>query len=213
MTIFSTRRLLAAVLLGVVLALAACGDDADGDADAGSAEAPDVQSDPEPSAEADTSDPGGDGGDEPATSSGDAGALVTILPVGEELAFPEELVCVAIQGALSATFTDGAGLEMSIDLPVEDWESSTTVDWSPPSLSVRDERDELNLRTFESGPDIGLAAGVDTSDVLITDFTIEGTRATGGGRMIDTFAVTAANAGGTELPTSVAFAFAVECAS
>ena len=80
MTILSTRRLLAAVLLGVALVLAACGDDSDG-----STGATDGASNPDPSGDAVSADPGGDGDVGPATSSGDAGALVTLLPVGEEL--------------------------------------------------------------------------------------------------------------------------------
>ncbi|MDW3219115.1 MAG: hypothetical protein R8F63_10945 [Acidimicrobiales bacterium] len=207
MTIPSTRRLLA-LFLGLMLVLAACGDDGDDGRTA------DPADDPEPVETDDSGDDGTDDGadDGPSAPSGDAGALVTIFPVGEELTFPQELVCVALQGALSATFTDGAGLEMSIDLPVEDWESSTTVDWAPPSMTVRDERDELNWRIFESGPDIGLAADVDASTAVINDFSIDGRRATGSGQMIDTFAVTTAAAGGTEMPTPVPFAFAVECA-
>lgn len=203
MNVPSKRFLCAVVLLGLGFVLAACGDDDDAGGSAGPA---DGQSDAGPTDDGDVATDDG-----PSAPSGDAGALVTIFPVGEELTFPQELVCVAIQGALSATFTDGAGLEMSIDLPVEDWESSTTVDWPPPSLTVRDERDELNWRIFESGPDIGLAADVDASTAVINDFSIDGMRATGSGQMIDTFAVTAAAAGGTEMPTPVPFAFTVEC--
>lgn len=186
---------LVALLLATVMIAAACGDDGEsgetGPVDTGA------------------TTPAGDGTAAPAASgSGDGGATVT-FGTGEEFEFDQELVCIGLGGALSGTFRNDEGVEVSIDVPPEDWETSTTGDWEAPSLTLRDERDEMNWRIFEAGPEVA-AVYAGAENALITDFSVDGSRASGGGMAIDTFAIALANAGG-ESPQPVPIVFSFEC--
>lgn len=211
-----TVHLLRAIALAAVLVLvaAACGDDGDatdagssGDAtgtDTGSSDGGDADGsgDPDP---ADSSD--GDGG-----PSLDAGTASVTLGTGEQFDFDQELICIGMGGAMSGTFLNSEGVEVSIDVPPEDWETSATGDWDPPSLTLRDERDPQDWRIFEAGPDLAATyadAGGDRA--VITDWSTDGGRVTGNGFALDTYGVLQAGTEGTELPQPVPVFFAFEC--
>lgn len=200
------RRLarFAVLALAVVLIAVGCGDAGDTDTTAPD----DAGSDGGGVATDETTAPGDAGDTGAPTGSGDGGATMSVGI--ESFDFDEELVCVAIGGAVSGTFRNEEGVEVSIDVPPEDWESDTTSDWEPPSLTLRDERDEINWRIFESAADLAEtypeAAGAE-----ITNFSVDGSHATGNGMAIDTFAITRAAAEGAEAPQLVPVTFGFEC--
>lgn len=190
-TKFELRRpRLVVLLLAIVVIGAACGDDGSGGATA-------VDTDTDTGSE--PSEPGGSG-------SGSATLTIGI----EQFDFDQEMICIALGGAVSGTFRNDEGVEVNIDVPPEDWETSTTGDWEAPSLTLRDERDEMNWRIFEAGPEIATTYGDTAEGAVITDFSVDGSHATGNGMAIDTFAVTRANAGG-EAPSPVPVTFGFEC--
>ena len=199
------RSCLVALLLTIVVLAAACGDD--GDSGAATPSGADVTTPSDDDGGA--SSGGGETAPDPG-GSGDGGALVTLV-TGEEFEFDQELVCIGLGGALSGTFRNAEGVEVSIDVPPEDWETSTTGDWDPPSLTLRDERDELNWRIFEAGPDVATTYGPAAEGAVITDFSVEGSRATGNGMAVDTFAISRAGADGSEPPSLVPIIFSFEC--
>lgn len=190
------------LLLAIVLIAAACGDDDSG----GTTPVGD-----------DGSQPAGDGGGEtPADGtaapdpSGSGSGSATLTIGIEQFDFDQELVCIALGGAVSGTFGNDEGVEVTIDVPPEDWETSTTGDWEAPSLTLRDERDEMNWRIFEAGPELATIYGDTAEGAVITNFSVDGSHATGNGMAIDTFAITRANAGG-EAPSPVPVTFGFEC--
>lgn len=186
------------LLLAIVMIAAACGDDDPG----GATPVGDDGSQP-------AGDDDGDEPPEPPSGSGDGGATVTIGI--EQFDFEQEIVCIALGGAVSGSFSNGEGVEISIDVPPEDWETSTTGDWDPPSLTLRDERDEMNWRIFEAGPELATTYGADAEDAVITNFSVDGSRATGNGMAIDTFAFTRSGVDGAEAPQPVPVTFGFEC--
>ena len=198
----STRRFLVAALAAFVFA-AGCGDDGDAAGD----DAPAIDDGGGDDAASDA-----DGGQSDGTSSSDGAGTATATIGGEQFDFDQELVCIALGGAVSGSFSDGEGVELSIDVPPEDWETSTTGDWEAPTLTLRDERDEENWRIFESGPSLeGLFPGTRVDEARITDFSVDGDHATGNGLVIDTWGITLAGVEGTPVPEPVPVTFGFEC--
>ena len=202
-----TSRRPVVCLLAFGLLAASCGDDTDstepigGTADAAAGD--DAPAADDGNAPSETGDDTADGG---------TGTAVVTLATGEAFEFDQELVCIALGGAVSGSFRNDEGVEVSIDVPPEDWETSTTGDWEGPSLTLRDERDEMNWRIFEAGPSLaGLYLSTEVDKARITAFSVDGAHATGNGFVIDTFGVTRAGAEGSEPPTAVPVTFGFEC--
>ncbi|MEQ8840395.1 MAG: hypothetical protein RIB98_05410 [Acidimicrobiales bacterium] len=193
-----------ALALVLALTVAACGDD--GDTTTASDDGTTVPAGDDSTGGGDGAD-GGDDSSEPTTGTGSA----TLTIAGrEQFNFEEELVCIALGGAVSGTFRNDEGVEVSIDVPPEDWETSTTGDWEAPSLTLRDERDEMNWRIFEAGPEIATTYP-GAEGAVITNFSVDGSHATGNGMAIDTFAFSRATADGGEAPQPVPVTFGFEC--
>lgn len=190
MTTRSRRPVLQNLVVATAIALvgASCGDDG-GAIDTGA-----------PGSETSAPNPAGD----------DGSATVSIGI--ESFDFDQELVCIALGGAVSGSFRNDEGLEVSIDVPPEDWETSTTGDWNPPSLTLRDERDELNWRIFEANVELGeLHPGTRAGEAVITDFAVDGAHSTGNGMAIDTWAIALASAEGNAVPEPVPLTFGFDC--
>lgn len=185
--------------LAVVALLLAAGCGGDDDADGG-ADQPG-----EGGTETGDEEPGTD-----AAATGPAGAVVIID--GERYEANQELVCISLGGALSAQFQSGDGVTIGVDLPPEDWETSTTGDWDAPSLRVDDERDENMMRQYESGPDLG--AGADEpayAGVVVDSFRVDGRTASGSATVVDVFGVLLARGSGGPLPDPLPATFELTC--
>ena len=178
----STRSLLSAIAVAATLSfLAACGGDDDTAGD--DAVTADDDSSTEEAAGADdgggdTGGSDGDGGD----AGGSGGAVGATVTVGDTTyTATEELVCVQLGGALAAQFVDrDAGIDISIDLPPEDWESDTSEDWDPPAVRV-DVGDEAQ---FESGNQLGIVGMPETA---VSTYTIDGRTGSGEAEFVDMF--------------------------
>lgn len=196
------HRLLVPILVPIVAVAAACGGDdddaadvgddgtpeaapADDAADAGDSNDADGAGD---ATDADAADDDADAADDDADAAdaaGPVGARATIA--GETYEATQEVVCITMGGALSAQFTNDDGtVTISVDVPPLDWESDTQSDWSPPSVRVDDERDEMAYRQWESGGEV--VAGMEGApDASVTSFDVDGNVASGEATFVDVF--------------------------
>lgn len=184
------HRLLAPILI-VSVAAACGGDDATPEeateATTGApsdADAPADEDAPAGSADEDVTDDDDVPGE---VAAGPVGATATIG--GETYDATQEVVCVMMGGALSAQFTNDDGtVTISVDVPPLDWESDTQSDWSPPSVRVDDERDEMAYRQWESGSDtLEMMEGAPAA--AVSSFDVDGNRASGEASFVDIFEV------------------------
>ena len=176
----STRSLLSAIaVVATVSFLAACGDD---DTAGDDAVTTDDDSSTEEAAGADDGGGDTDDGDDGGADDGSGGAVGATVTVGDTTyTATEELVCVQLGGALAAQFVDrDAGIDISIDLPPEDWESDTSEDWDPPAVRV-DVGDEAQ---FESGNQLGIVGMPETA---VSSFTVDGRTGSGEAEFVDMF--------------------------
>jgi len=119
------------------------------------------------------------GGESPMAS----GATVTVGD--EEFSLESETVCVTMGGAIGAQFDSADGLvTFNVDLPPESWDG-TTDDWSPASVRLDDERDDMDYRSWRAGDDVLSAMDGVPPEVTVTAFSIDGSTATGTATVVD----------------------------
>ena len=111
-----------------------------------------------------------------------------------------------VGGAGSAA--DGSDIQLSIEVPPEDWESRRD-DYGPPQIRVDD---EVNNRDWRAGGDIvEQDARLSEADSRVTDFTNNGTSASGTAMFIDYTAFNVALASGRDAPEPVPGTFEIDC--
>jgi len=189
----SVRRL-AVIAVAAAALFAACGDD-------------DTTGEPATGAPATTSGesaPATDAVDPTTTApapSGRAGAAVAIG--GEEYALEQQVVCVAMGGAIGAQFRNADGtLTFHVDLPPPGWESSGD-GWEPPSVRFDDEREDAYLQWEAGGEVLAGMTGV-PDGVAVTEYSIDGRAASGSATVVDLTSVMVGEPATAELTFEVA---------
>lgn len=150
---------------------------------------------------------------DPASDQDVAGAQRAIVTIGdEEFSSDQVVVCISLGGSVGGTFKSEAGdVEISIDVPPEDWETSSD-GWQAPSVRVRDERDPQNERGWEAGGEtVSAFTGVPEGGSQVDSFSVDGSSASGTATFIDLNAVLIATAGGTDPPQPVTGTFEISC--
>lgn len=212
------------LLVGLACALAACGGGGDDDgAEAGSSlpaqeaiEATDG-TEPEQSNSDGSAEPDTESDTEPAAESS-IGAGKAVVTIGDET-YEADLsgdltVCVSMGGAIAASGPiDGIdGGRIKIDLPPEDYETSSDDGWEPPSVRV-------DLGEDDDGVPIGWAAAPDVAELnpdfagssQVDSFSVDDASASGTATFIDDFQILLFNGGQVEEPQPVQGSFQVSC--
>jgi hypothetical protein len=219
-----TRPWLVALLvwLSVTLVLAGCGgsdDEASVAAtdDTAQSDAPTDDAVDEPAVEESSGDDTSEDTAEPApaASGGEQMLVVTIGDTTYEADLSADLtVCISMGGAVGATgpIPGVDGGNVSIDIPPEDYETSTDDGWEPPSVRVDLGEDENGVPVdFRAGGEV-VATFPDLAGMSQVDsFSVDGTSASGTATFIDFFQVQLAQGGSVDQPQSVQGTFAVSC--
>lgn len=193
-------RMRTAIAATVVLTLtaAACGDD-DEAADTTSADQASTTdgttapgSDETDTGDTDDTDTGSDDTDTGDTGTGDAGAdaptagTAVVTVDGETYTLDQEIVCIALGGAVGASFTTAAGdVSFDVDLPPPDWESRPAEEeWSAPSVRLDDDRADAFL-SWRAGGEVVDALPDVPAEVEVTSYTIDGASGTGTATVVE----------------------------
>jgi hypothetical protein len=130
-------------------------------------------------------------GDTPAPASdGAPGEDVAVVSVGDtRYEFDVSTLCLSAFGTLGAAgrASDGSDVDLSLDLPPENWQTRSDSDWKPPSVWVNDDANNLDWR---AGGEVVTSFGVDENLSRVTSFDIDGSRASGTAVFIDFSKVT-----------------------
>jgi hypothetical protein len=205
------RGILIAGVLGLLVATS-CGSDDDGDEatdvgadattiaedaeDAGDDATTDDETVADDEAEAgaegdETGDGGGDdggGGDGGGGDDGDgaaAGSAVVTVD-GETYTFDQEVVCIALGGAVGGSFFSTADdISFDVDLPPTDWETRPADEgWGAPSVRLDDERDDLYVSWRAGGEVVENSPGV-PPEVEVTSYEIDGASGSGEATVVE----------------------------
>ncbi len=152
------------------------------------------------------------GGDSEEPDSGGTGEKRAVVVIGDErFEFDMSSACVSIGGAVGGTgFTADGSVRVEIDIPPEDWETSSD-GWGAPSIRVRDERDESVERDWEAGGS-NIANYEELRDIVRVDsFSTTGVQASGTATFIDLQAYMVAGGSGDSLPEPVTGTFDINC--
>jgi len=171
-------------LMAFVLACGGGDDDADGNP-GGAAQQPSPTISSIDSAPTGAGTPAGK--DAPAAASdGAPGDDTAVVIVGDtRYEFDVSSLCLSAFSAFGAAgkATDGSDVDLSLDLPPEDWQTrSDSADWEPPSVWVNGDANNLDWR---AGGEVVTSFGVDENLSQVTSFDIDGSRASGSAIFID----------------------------
>jgi hypothetical protein len=136
-----------------------------------------------------------------------------VVTIGEEqFSSDQSVVCISLGGAVGGTFFNDAGdIEITIDVPPEDWQSSPD-DWQPPSVQVDDARDPQNERQWEAREQNATELTfVPEGASQVDSFSVSGSSASGSATFIDVDAAFVALAEGTDPPEPVTGTFEISC--
>lgn len=141
-----------------------------------------------------------DGADDSASIS--AGAVVTVGD--EQFVFDQEVVCVALGGAVGASFLSTSDdTSFDVDLPPQDWEDrSADEGWEAPSVRLDDDRVDVPV-SWRAGGDV-LAGMTDVpTEVEVTSFVVGDGTGSGTAVVVDVNSVML----GAPVVTDMAFEF------
>jgi hypothetical protein len=214
------RRGVVILLVCLALTAAACGGDDEGSIDEQSTSAPETTDAGAAGGEPATDAPEGDGedsSDDGTTPPGDSGPSRATVTVGGET-YEADLsgslaVCISMGGAVGGSGPiDGIdGGSIDIDIPPEDYETSTT-EWEPPSIRVDLGEDENGVPIdWRAGGDLVLDDPTLVGKSQVDSFEVEGSSAIGTATFIDVFQVQLFAVGQVEEPQPVQGSFAIAC--
>ena len=211
------------LLVGLGFALVACGGGSDDGAEAEPLPTAEQAEDAAGGTETETGTEGSDSdastaqAAEPAAESS-VGAGKAVVTVGDQT-YEADLtgsltVCISMGGALAASGPiDGIdGGRIDIDIPPEDYETSSDDGWEPPSVQV-------DLGEDDNGVPIGWTAGPVVAEFYpdfagvsqVDSFSVDGASASGTATFIDDFQIMLFNGGQAEEPQPVQGSFEVSC--
>lgn len=212
------------IVSGLALVLVGCGGSDDGDSvastDTSQSDASTDDSGAEPAPEESSGDDTADDTEDavepaPEVSSGEQMLVVTIGDTTYEADLSSDFtVCISMGGAIGAAgpIPEIDGGSIDVDIPPEDYETSTDQGWEPPSIRV-------DLGEDENGVPIGWRAGPEVTDLFpdyagksqVDSFSIDGASASGTATFIDDFQILLFQQGQVEEPQPVQGTFAVSC--
>lgn len=171
---------LLALILATAMLFAACSDDDD---DGDDAIVPTTAADDSGDGNGDDgNDDNGDDGGEADSPSGDGpGEERAIVTIGDEtFEFELSTVCLTMGGAIAGSGRNADGdVDVSIDIPPEDWETSSDDGWEPPSIRVDDDRDPQDERSWRAGGEVVAGMQGIEGRSQVDSFSTDGSRSTG----------------------------------
>jgi hypothetical protein len=208
-------------VLGMALVLAGCGGGDDGasvaSTDTSPSDAPTDDAEAEPAAEESSGDDTTEDAAEPApeASSGGQMLVVTIGDTTYEADLSTDFtVCISMGGAVGAAGPipgiDGGSI--NVDIPPEDYETSTDQGWEPPSVRVDLGEDENGVPvSWRASPEVAEFWPEFAGTSQVDSFTVDGASASGTATFIDDFGIQLFLAGQGDEPQPVQGTFAVSC--
>ncbi|MEM9464610.1 MAG: hypothetical protein AAGA90_04525 [Actinomycetota bacterium] len=219
----STMRLIAALSIAALVA-AGCGG-GDDDAPESGSDAPTTDGGDDTAATDDGGDGTGDGTADDGGSTDDSdGDDDTSAPAVEGVAAgtatvtigdvtyvaDQQAVCVQIGEAIGGSWSNGEDISISIDLPPQDWETSSD-GWTAPTVRVDDDSDATTPKQFQANPEMASMLSIDEDASTVTSWAVDGASASGTGVFVEFFGSMAAISLGEDAPAPVEGTFSLTC--
>jgi hypothetical protein len=179
-----TMRRIGIIAIGTVLVVAACssGGGSVPTSPSGGTNGPDAAT-PETASGPPDAGPGGASlnPEELVDQFRDEGSSAVVV-VGDQRFEFDGLYCVNIGGAMAA-LSVGVIPSVDIEVPPEDWATSTTQDWDPPSISI--DIDEPDMQLVAGGDFLSSLPKFQPGMSQVDDFSTDGYHATGTATFVD----------------------------